>query len=243
MPKLAVLTRLSRAVRRRAGAALLWLLTLGSAWIALATSPDQFFTQSTSAPFFPKLPLGNQLAFDLAVGVLVSVLFYVLVVWLPQRSRRRRLRRSFERHFQAFKEACIYQFLFAAKIPADPRDVERLCDVGEFKRYFKQKSSPHTARWDDVFNGLEDHQRKTLLLEMGLVADEARATLASIDVEDDDLFYLLKGLTHHIARLREAPIDDHDKALAQFLWQVFAAWSWVTGYRESDVITDRLRRL
>src|ERR1035437_2656628 len=56
----------------------------------------------------------EKIAYDLAVAYLVSLLFYVLVVRLPDYERRQRLKKSLERHYQSFREDCIGIMLLVA---------------------------------------------------------------------------------------------------------------------------------
>src|SRR3981189_1105778 len=48
-----------------------------------------------------------KLSYDLGVGSLVSLFFYWLVVRIPEREKRKRIKRSFAKHYQEFKEDCI----------------------------------------------------------------------------------------------------------------------------------------
>src|SRR5437660_373712 len=58
-----------------------------------------------------QFPTGNGIIFNTASNVIVSVMFYFLVVALPERSKRRRVRGGLQRTYDSFKEECIKVFL------------------------------------------------------------------------------------------------------------------------------------
>ena len=76
---------------------------------------------------------GKQLAFDLSVGIMVSLLIYFLVVFLPEHQKRSQVRRNLSEHYDLFKEACIYNFFFAMNEAADPEVVRQLKDRKFFR--------------------------------------------------------------------------------------------------------------
>ena len=49
----------------------------------------------------------EKIAYDLGIGSIISLLFYWLVVRLPENAKRRRVRNSFALHFRQFKEDAI----------------------------------------------------------------------------------------------------------------------------------------
>lgn len=87
-------------------------------------------------------PTGNQIAFDVSVGVLVSLFVYVLVVRIPEWKKRQRLKANLRRQYTNLKEECITNFLFACNGSASLDLVDKLKDQEAFKRYFKEKVTP-----------------------------------------------------------------------------------------------------
>lgn len=187
---------------------------------------------------------GNQIIFDLAVGVISSLAMYVLIVWIPEETKRRRVRNNIQQHYSLFKEQCIYNLLFATEKSVDPDFVDQLADVNEFRSYFKQVGPSGSERWYDVMNNLQPHHINAIALEMGILAEEIKFTLATIDVHDEEVFGFLKRLNRTLVNLRQtAPHDEEIQYLTNFLWELFAAWSFVTGYQDRDFVADRLSRI
>ena len=58
----------------------------------------------------------NAIAFNLAVGYLVSALFWLLVVYIPDLSRRRLIRDNLSRRYQDFKESVLQILLYKASL-------------------------------------------------------------------------------------------------------------------------------
>lgn len=232
--------------KRRVLGVMLWLLFAVSVLLILKSSDEPVIGPLARTPledWLQQFSGGNQVIFSIATGMLVSLLMYALVVWLPYRSRRRRVRNNLLFHYAAFKEECIYNFLFATEGSGDPDLVEELMDVHKFRAYFKQNASSGSERWYGVMNGLEERHIKAIAIEMGVLAEEIKFTLASVEVDNEEVFSFLKRLNRAIASLRESSPDDDIKYLTNFFWELFAAWSFVTGYHDRDFVLERIRRI
>lgn len=78
----------------------------------------------------------NKIFYDLAAGALVSLIFYVLVVRVPDYQRRRRYKKSFAHQYQNFREDCIGLMLGVA---------HRTYEWGKQRDLLDQKNSEHTS--------------------------------------------------------------------------------------------------
>lgn len=58
---------------------------------------------------------GNQVTFDVAVGFLVSYIFYLLVVKSPESKKRQRVKAYLGYRYDSFKSECIRTFLGTSK--------------------------------------------------------------------------------------------------------------------------------
>jgi len=81
-------------------------------------------------------PLTTNLVNKLSVGILVSIIFYSIVVLLPARQRKARIHRNLQEHYNAFKLSCISIFLIYSN-SQNYKPKEMLLDLDEFRRYFK----------------------------------------------------------------------------------------------------------
>jgi hypothetical protein len=88
----------------------------------------------------------NKILHDIGIGSLISLIFYVLIVRLPDLQRRRRLRKSLAIHYKYFKEDYIGIFLAVADGSFDAEFPATLMDQKKFKDYFKQNVSDSQIR-------------------------------------------------------------------------------------------------
>lgn len=179
----------------------------------------------------------DPIAFNLAVGFVNAVIFWFLVVVLPERKRRKVIRENLRRRYQDFRETAVLTLLHAAGIYETSDKVQELTDHRKFKAFF---DADNKARWYDALNGLQGEPERIadLLLEMEMLADEVRYVLNKVDIDDASVHSAFKNLCAHIGRLRSHGVYSHDPAkyVGQFVWGMLAQWSFVEGQMETDPI-------
>jgi len=187
----------------------------------------------------------NKIIYDLAVGALISVLFYWLVVWLPDYQRRQRLKRGLKRHYRSFRQDCIEIMLLVADGSYSGGFPESLLQQDKFKDYFKQTVPPGDRnRWDQFLNKLDPHYLRELLTRMEIFRDEIAFVLNNADIPKDEPFDFLKRLSAAIYSMKDVTLGyDETKPLAGFLWTVFTGWDWITGYRKEDIVEKMLNSI
>lgn len=222
----------------------LWALFGASTVLMLKSSTDprpEANKGNWLEPLLSPFPTGNQVVFDVTVGVIVSLFVYVLVVRIPERAKRKRLRASLRRQYETLKENCIHNFLWACDHPAHSDLVERLKDRENFKSFFKAPVSSSQDRWHAVLNGLDDYKVESLLLELEDFRREVEYTLNAVDVNDAEAFAFLKRLTQVLHRSRRwSDKNDQLKQLSQFMWSIHTGWSWVAGYTDRDAVAEKI---
>jgi hypothetical protein len=192
-------------------------------------------------PVLLKLGKPNTIAFNLAVGYLVSTIFWLLVVYLPERSRRRLLRNNLSRAYRSFRESVLQILLWASVGTHDSRLPEQLCNHREFKEFF------NSQRWDAAMNSLQSNELRLqeLLLELQIFADELAYILSRVNIQDERAHRILKNLRENIYRLNHWNADtyDHVKSLGRFFWEVLSCSNFIDGQCEADVIQEMIDRL
>jgi hypothetical protein len=207
-----------------------------------STDPrPEFFKGSWFEALFKLFPTGNQIAFDVSVGVVVSLFVYVLVVRIPAWQMKRRMKAHVQRRYDDLKRQCITHFLWACGEPAESDLVDKLRDLNEFKEFFKFQVSQDQNRWHAVLNGLTEDYLSSLVRELELFRGELDYTLTVVEVSDKRVFSFMRNLTEVLQRSQYWS-DRHDqlKPLSQFMWSVFAGWSHATGYTGKDVIAEMI---
>ena len=165
-------------------------------------------------PLIPNAKAWNKIVYDLAVGALVTLFVYLLVVRLPDYLRRRRLKRNLKWHYRAFREDCIQIMLLVADGAYSGDLREALLEQDRFRAYFEEKVVPDCDRWHEFQNKLDERSLRELLTRMEMFRDEVAFILNNTDISNDEPFEFLRTLfCHHLfdegrhARLRriEAP--------------------------------------
>ena len=76
---------------------------------------------------------------------------------------------------------------------------------------------------------------------MEIFRDELGFVLNNTDIPKDKTFEFIKGLSTSIYIMKGVTLNyDDTKTLARFLWEIFSGFSFITGYREKDIIQDMI---
>ena len=160
----------------------------------------------------------NKILYDLAVGALITLLFYLLVVRLPDYQRRQRLKGSFERHYKVFREDCIGIMLLVADGTYSGGLPETLMEQDKFRDYFSEKVTLDRNRWHDFQNNLNEYYLRELLTRMEIFREELGFVLNNTDIPKDEPFEFLKRLSAAIYSMKGVTLGyDESKPLAGFL--------------------------
>lgn len=194
----------------------------------------------------PHAAFWNTLFYDAGMGILMSVVFYWLLVKLPEERKRRRLRRHLQASYRSFRREVTTQMLFAANKnrSVDYDDVLNISPMADFRKFFKSDSDQVEGnKWHDVANGMTDSIRKDVAVALTLLRDDVSYVLNVLDVADDKSFELLHGLQRSASHVLLDPVEgDQDNNLLGLLWQLMAGWDWLDGYPK-DPNDDRVQRL
>lgn len=241
------LVAILKGIRRKPLDISLSTIFFGCVFLSVKTSSDEFPSWAAGTWLenaLVQFPTGIQITFDLAIGVIVSLVIYILVVRMPEIRKRARLRRNLRRCYSLLKEECITNLLFGLEGSADLELVDELKDRETFKRYFKERVSSGQDRWDAVLNGLEEVHVRAIVSELAHFRRELEFTLASVDVDDSQAFALLRNLTRILHASASWTIGyDEIKPLANFMWSLHTGWNWVEGYTGRDAIADLIEAI
>lgn len=185
------------------------------------------------------------LANTVSVGFVISAIFYFIVVYLPERQRRGRIHRSMKRQYRSFKLSCINIFLMLSN-SQDYQHRHNLLEQEEFRRYFKNSNNRNENRWDAIWNGVEDNEYylNEILYELRLLNDEINFIRSSIDIHDEEVFQFLNILSQIIHRMESTKTNYEDmKSFSRYLWEIFSGWSFIDGYRKTDLIAVMIDRI
>jgi hypothetical protein len=203
-----------------------------------------FLKDSKLAPILYALSWPNTIVFNLSVGYLSSTIFWILVVYLPDKSRRNLLRETLAARYKEFKHEIVQTFIWASGESHDVQFVEDLAnDHIKFKEYFGSSND----RWYAVLNGIQGSELRMheLQLAMKMFSDEVAYVLNNVPIDDPSVHRVFKRLNESIFRLRESEADLYDrvKYVGNFLWGVLARWSMIEGQIEEDIVEKMISRI
>ena len=181
----------------------------------------------------------------LSMGIVVSTIFYFIVVWVPGQQRKARIHRSLQEHYSAFRSSCVHTFLIASN-SQDYHPKEMLLDPSEFRRYFKVEVGNGQNRWHVVLNALNGNRYllRDIQYELEILREELLYVLNFIDIHDEEVFAFLKRLAQIIYRMRDIETGYDDiKQIGGLLWEIFAGWNVINGYRDKDIIQSMIDRV
>ena len=215
--------------------------------MVVKTSNEPIFSiiEGTSLQaWFAKFEVGNEIIYNLSLGFIVSIIFYLLVVWLPYRKKKIIIKNNFKNQYESFRKGMIISFLSASNLPIEQETFKKLETQQGFKEFFKVQVNDSQDRWHNVLNGLSDCLLKDILMEMELLLSETNYVLNNIEFNDEKVFVFFNELNREIYRFKNSSLDYNDvKQISSFIWSIFAGWSWDEGYRETDIIQEMIENI
>ncbi len=199
---------------------------------------------SQLAPILYALSWPNTIVFNLSVGYLSSTIFWILIVYLPEKSRRSLLRETLAMRYAEFKQEIVQTFIWASGESQNVQFIEELAkDHIKFKEYF----SSNKTRWYNVLNGIQGSELRMseLLIAMKMFSSEVEYVLNNVPIDDPSIHSVLKRLSENIFRLQESEADPYDrvKYVGSFLWKILARWNNMEGQVEDDIIEKMIARI
>lgn len=222
---------------------LLWVLSIVCTFLALKTCMEpipSIFKDTWIDSFFKPFATGNSIIFKISIGFLVSMFFYLLVVWYPAKRKKIIIKHNLEETYRSFKSDTISILINACNNGGggyDPLLIDKLSNQNEFRKYFNEKITEDQNRWHAVFNGLDAYFINKLLVELEILLHEVTFVLSNVYINDENVFFFFKRLSQSVYKLKYSTLDHDDlRSLTLFLWQIFAGWSLVDGYREDEIV-------
>lgn len=180
-----------------------------------------------------------------SIGIVVSTIFYLLVIYLPELRRRRVVTRAFAKQFDSFRKNCIDTFLILSK-SQEYKNRENLLLHEEFRRYFKNNNGHGEDRWFAVANSLQENRYylDEIIFELQRLNDEIKYIKNTIYLFDSEVFDFLNRLSQIIHRYERTEQEyDSIKSFMGFLWTIFTGWNWADGYKNAEYLEKMISRV
>jgi hypothetical protein len=178
------------------------------------------------------------------ISILAAFIFYIFQVYLPEQKRNKIIKNNLNKRYLQFKQDSISIFLSVLKESASIECIEKLCDVANFREFFKKTEEDHRTKWDKVLDEMDEYELKQLLIEFEILHDEIFYVLNTVKIDDEEVYSFYKRLKEGVYRLRYINLEfEGVDVLFDFFWEIFAGWSFVTGYRNDDIIEFMIKKI
>ena len=141
-------------------------------------------------------PLLMNFVYAISISVIAAYIFYIFNIYFPGQKRKSIIKHNFEEQYLYFKKESIAIFLSALGKSSNEELWEELCDLGKFKKYFKEKYNNDQDRWDKIWQELNGFLLEDLLIQLGILKDEVAFILNNTEINDKSVlsfFRLLSG--------------------------------------------------
>jgi len=187
----------------------------------------------------------NEILHSIFLALLVSSVFYIGTVIVPETQRRKRVRNGLVKQYRPFKKSCIDIFLIASN-SQEYKDRGNLLNHQEFRRYFSIKVKGSQTRWDLVATCIDDgdYLFNELVTELEFLMKEVGFVRSSIELYDNDVEDFFNSLVQIIHRIKASvPGSDDYKYFCRTLWDIFSKCRLNEGQREYDIIETMIERI
>lgn len=166
-----------------------------------------------------------EIVHNLAQDTVISLLFYYLLVYVPEKRKNDRIKKSLQMAFEDFKINTIRVFMHITKKEnVDLESIKKLLKPNEFKKYFADD------KWQEVMNGLT-HNKKlmhSVMQNLDILRKDFLFSLYNADISDNDMYYYIKDSAQSLAQFSYMEPEAEDmELLSEFLWNMFSKTSWI----------------
>jgi hypothetical protein len=227
---------------------LLWVFSILSAFLAIKSSSEPILPILSGTwieLLFQQFDTGNSIIFDLSIGFIVSVFFYLLVVWLPDKQRKNLIKRNFEEQYKSFRRDTISVLLTACR-SYDYELLLRLLDQNEFSKFIQTPidDNPHNIKWYAIAQGLNEYHLKDLLVSLEIFMNEVAYVLNNIDINEPEVFAFFKRLSQAVYRLKNSTLSsDEFKPLENFILGILGGYDIIEGRRDYDIVKKMIDKI
>ena len=184
-------------------------------------------------------------------GGLVSFLFYFLVVYVPDRRKRRVVKDNFRQLYRSLKEDMMYQVIFACNkggrkdLEASSGTVEKLLTVEGYREAFHEGKEADEGIYA-FQNGLtvDGSEYREIIWHLQILAKQIEYVLHKYPFADAEIFNFFKRLEVHLLSWADSePGYDESKRLSGFMGEIFGGFSFIDGDRGFDIVEKMIEDL
>lgn len=190
-------------------------------------------------------------ATNLLAGSLVSFLFYFLVVHLPESRKKSIIKNNLQRMYQRIKEDILWAVVHASikggrrDLTPDFETIRKLMTPRGFKDAFEGGREADEGFYAFANQMHDDTPEFSQIVQnLQMLSKQIEFVLHNYSIEDQSVFDFFKRLELLLLELQaRGPGYDESKPLCRFIWDVYAGWDWIEGYRGYDKIQKMISDL
>jgi hypothetical protein len=229
------------------------IILLLSLYFFVKTSDDSFFDwiaeDQIIIELFGQCELYNETVNQISLGILVSCIFYILVVAIPESLKKSIQKRHLLNCYFGFKSYMTEIFVEAADIDwmeyQDNQD--QLLNINEFKKFFQLRGKKSSERWYDMLNGLNSDYYRRIVdccdlfareIEFSLLVSGGCSNKTYHHLKTKQLF--LQSISSYVGEDGLIPYD-YKKYVFRELWDYFTGWDFYKGQKDKPSIERLIR--
>ena len=198
-------------------------------------------------PSIPKMPWWPDVfavASNVLTGGVVSFLFYVLVVAVPERRKKRIIKTNITKVYRTIKEDILWEVVSASikggrdDLALDPDTIANLMTISGFKAAFDggREANEGFYAFANQMNS-PTFEFQAIVLDLGILSKQIDFLLHNYSFDDQELFNFFKRLETFLVRLEHSSAGyDESKELCGFIREIFAGFNFFEGKRDHDII-------
>jgi len=178
--------------------------------------------------------INNEILVPLAISYLSSFIFYLILIYYPQKRRLKIIKNHLKREFDNFKKDLIPLFLRIVQTPDIERSdlIKRLQDIENFENYFEQPNKEPAyagendaisqTRWNIIEDSLgEEEYNEYIIYQLKLLRESMLYVLNNIKINDEDAVIRLENLSRNIYRIILNYNGDQSDRISRILLGIF----------------------
>lgn len=190
-------------------------------------------------------------ATNLLTGGIASFLFYFLVVFLPEKRKKSIISTNLRSMYRTIKKDILWEVIFASQkggrrdLQADLDTIDALMTVEGFRVAFEEGREA-----DEGFYAFQNQMSddttefRAIKLNLEIMAKQIDYVLHNYTIEDQKVFDFFKRLEVFLIKTKQSDAGyDESKALCGFVYEIFAGWSVIEGYRGYDIIEKMIKEI
>jgi len=191
--------------------------------------------------------INSDILVPIFVGFISSYIFYILVVYYPQKRRLDIVRDHLNRTFISFKRELINSFLAKLKrnYPQKAELANSLQDIKSFKGYFSDvKNELDQTRWNIIQDALDQdcEYKKFIIYHLSSLRESMLYILNNIKINDEEVIIRLESLSENIYYIMNNNDEEQTKRMSDILLEIFEGGISEASERE-DLLKTVIKKL